>query len=213
MWTAHEQVQCQWREDNNNSNNNQPAITGIPAADAVRHSRASALAVAEFIVRVEVCTTATLRGGQLPGSIRPAGVTVKPIGTLQEHGEDDSVKFGLMTGSYQKNKSGGVLRKNVSDFSDEVNETTTAPSPAATGRCRHRRYAEQAATDALRLTATRITTTWTAVGLRKFGFTDGECSNWGNPQSEIYLESLRYFGGLSATAAFLRQTTAATSTA
>ena len=29
-------------------------------------------------------------------------------------------------------------------------------------------------------------------------FTDGNCSNWGNPLSEMYLESLRYYAGLDA---------------
>src|SRR5690606_10629567 len=34
-------------------------------------------------------------------------------------------------------------------------------------------------------------------------FEDGRCSNWGNPQAEIYLESLRYLAGAaSATEAF-----------
>src|SRR5690606_5306593 len=31
----------------------------------------------------------------------------------------------------------------------------------------------------------------------KSSFTNGECSNWGNPQAEIYLESLRYLSGLT----------------
>src|SRR5690606_38942397 len=33
-------------------------------------------------------------------------------------------------------------------------------------------------------------------------FGDGRCTNWGNPQSEIYLESLRYLAGLQPTAGF-----------
>src|SRR5690625_7534736 len=33
-------------------------------------------------------------------------------------------------------------------------------------------------------------------------FNDGRCLNWGNPQSEIYLESLRYLAGKTATAGF-----------
>jgi len=198
MWTAHEQLQCQWREDNNNSNNNQPAVTGIPASTQPPF-RASA-GSAEFIVRVEVCKNATLAEDNC--RIYPTNVgNSKPIGTLQEHGEDDSVKFGLMTGSYQKNKSGGVLRKNVSGFSDEVNETTdgtfTSPPPADSivdtlNKLRLTRYDY----------ATHQYNALDSCAFAKFGFTDGECSNWGNPQSEIYLESLRYFGGLSATTAF-----------
>ena len=46
------------------------------------------------------------------------------MGILQQFGDDGSALFGLMTGTYKKNKSGGVLRKNVSAFSDELNVTT-----------------------------------------------------------------------------------------
>ena len=196
MWTAHEQLQCQWNEDNDNSNNNQPLVTGIPADDEPPYEASTGSA--EFIVRVEVCKSSALAEENC--RVYPDGNS-KPIGTLQEHGEDGSVKFGLMTGSYQKNKSGGVLRKNVSDFSDEVDETTdgrfTSPPPSDSivdtlNKLRLTRYDY----------ASHEYNALDSCAFAKFGFTDGECSNWGNPQSEIYLESLRYFGGLSATAAF-----------
>ncbi|CAD7779302.1 hypothetical protein BLFGPEAP_02215 [Candidatus Methanoperedenaceae archaeon GB50] len=74
----------------------------------------------------------------------------KPIGLLQKFGEGDGTKvcsvsykscdtdsdcgdgegfcvdkaklyFGLITGSYTKNLSGGVLRKNIWVYSDEIN--------------------------------------------------------------------------------------------
>ena len=47
----------------------------------------------------------------------PNGV-YKPIGLLQRYGETDRMKFGLMTGSYTKNTSGGVLRKNIGSFTE-----------------------------------------------------------------------------------------------
>ena len=53
----------------------------------------------------------------------PAG-NYKPIGLLQYYGESGQLKFGMMTGSYKKNKSGGTLRKNISNISDEINKTT-----------------------------------------------------------------------------------------
>jgi type IV pilus assembly protein PilY1 len=196
MWTAHEQVQCQWSQENNNSNNNQPAITGIPAA--TNPPSRLATGSAEFIVRIEACKSVALAESNC--KVYPDG-NRKPIGALQEHGDDGEVKFGLMTGSYQKNKSGGVLRKNVSDFRDEVNEDsdgTFAAAPAGGGivdtinKLRLTRYA---------YSNTRYNDL-DSCGFGKFGFANGECSNWGNPQSEIYLESLRYFGGLGATGDF-----------
>jgi len=196
MWTAHEVVQCQWSQENNNSNNNQPLVTGIPAA--TNPPSRFATGSAEFTVRVEVCKSSALAEANC--KVYPDG-NRKPVGTLQEHGDDGSVKFGLMTGSYQKNKSGGVLRKNVSDFRDEVEETTngtfTSPPPADSivdtlNKLRLTRYDYN----------NRQYNSLDSCSFGKFGFNDGECSNWGNPQSELYLESLRYFGGLSATAAF-----------
>lgn len=197
MWTAHEVRQCSWSEENknNNTNNNNPAITEIGAATNPP-SRAST-GSAEFLVRVEVCNASFPEDNC---QFYPSG-NRKPIGVLQEHGEDGSVKFGLMTGSYQRNKSGGVLRKNVSDFRDEVAEDsdgTFSTAPAGGGivdtlnRLRLTRYDY----------STRQYNGLDSCGFGKFGFTDGECSNWGNPQSEIYLETLRYFGGLTATPAF-----------
>ena len=34
-------------------------------------------------------------------------------------------------------------------------------------------------------------------------FSDGSCSNWGNPLSEMYLEAVRYFAGLNVNANFV----------
>ena len=46
--------------------------------------------------------------------------TYKPTGILQKFGEPGKLNFGLMTGSYAKNTSGGVLRKAVGSFTDEI---------------------------------------------------------------------------------------------
>ncbi|MGB0361352.1 MAG: hypothetical protein ACPGEF_08100, partial [Endozoicomonas sp.] len=37
----------------------------------------------------------------------------KPVGLLQQYGESGAIWFGLVTGSYDKNISGGILRKNI----------------------------------------------------------------------------------------------------
>lgn len=51
----------------------------------------------------------------------------KPEGVLQQFGIENSpqYKFGLLSGSYQNNLSGGVLRKQVSALSDEINSNGT----------------------------------------------------------------------------------------
>ncbi len=35
-------------------------------------------------------------------------------------GENDAMKFGLLSGSYKRNTAGGVLRKNVGSITDEI---------------------------------------------------------------------------------------------
>jgi type IV pilus assembly protein PilY1 len=44
----------------------------------------------------------------------------KPVGLLQRHGESNSMYFGLLSGSYTKNTSGGVLRKKIGSITDEI---------------------------------------------------------------------------------------------
>jgi type IV pilus assembly protein PilY1 len=76
----------------------------------------------DYIVRVKVETDATcgLNCRQYGGESGP----YKPVGLLQKNGETDKMYFGLMTGSYAKNMSGGVLRKNVGSIKDEINLDT-----------------------------------------------------------------------------------------
>ncbi|MFZ5581020.1 MAG: pilus assembly protein [Pseudomonadota bacterium] len=145
-----------------------------------------------YTVRVEVCT-ATYHDDCKK---YPNGA-YKPIGLLHEYGENESMLFGLLSGSYNKNTSGGVLRKVVSSFANEVD--------AATGR-----FTSQAS----------IVKSFNALRIRDYnnGRTDqayrkgwvatrsmnlGEFVDWGNPVAEMMYESLRYFAGTkAATAAY-----------
>ena len=143
--------------------------------------------------------------GQVDGSGKPF---YKPIGLLQVYGDDGRINFGLMTGSYSKNTSGGVLRKNTGALSDEIDAATgvfkTAPPNGSIvgtlSRLRMYGYDYNVGTYigadgncTYQLTSSQLV--------------DNMCRTWGNPMSEIYAESLRYFAGATApTAAF--QTTA-----
>ncbi len=192
LWTAHEVNQCHWSEENNNSNSNNPAVTGISASSTPPSN--SATGSAEFTVRVKVCVSGLEEDNceEYPSGYK------KPTGLLHEYGEDGSIKFGLMTGSYQKNKSGGVLRKNITSFADEVRSADGIflfPTDSIVGTL-----------NKLRITrfdfGSNQYNTLDSCSFGKYGFDDGECSNWGNPQSELFYESLRYFAGKSATPDF-----------
>jgi type IV pilus assembly protein PilY1 len=200
LWAANERWQCRWSGEKAASNSNSSSDSGINAASSNPDKNTNGLG--DYNVRVKVCD------GNLIGTENcktyPDG-TIKPIGLLQTYGDDDKLRFGLMTGSFGKNKSGGVLRKNVSSITDEINVTTngTFKSAPTTGgiidtlnKLRIHGYRHD---DGTYFGASGSDNCiW---GLNTFS--DGNCSNWGNPQSEIFLESLRYLSNHSALPAYL----------
>lgn len=155
----------------------------------------------DYRVRVEVCKSATLINTRNSENCKryPDG-NYKPTGLLHEFGENDSMLFGLLSGSYTANKSGGVLRKNVGSFRDELNEddgTWTATGGIVK------------TLDAFRVGAyTRYTSnggTNYDCGLPAMArgpMADGTCRMWGNPVAEMMYETLRYFNGMSPTSLF-----------
>ena len=112
-----------------------------------------------------------------------------------------------MTGSYSKNKSGGVLRKNVGTTTDEINITTngtfiTPSASSTTGGIidalnRFRIYGYYHGDGAYTKTGKGDNCSFTLTS-----FADGQCSNWGNPVAEILSECYQYYGGNGKTTAF-----------
>ncbi len=168
--------------------------------------------VAELTVSIAVCAPGKLEDDCT--AYRPTNATTnyKPTGLLQKYGQADAlsrVQFGLMTGSYSKNKSGGVLRKNIGLLTGNTTASNNEIN-SATGQ-----FINQGTTDAgIINTLNRIRIAgwdYGGNGVHVNGcnspgiasFNDGQCVDWGNPLSEMYLESLRYFAGRSGpTSAF-----------
>ena len=146
----------------------------------------------DYRVRVKVCTETYSNGCK-----RYPNNSLKPIGLLHEYGENETMLFGLLTGSYNNNMSGGVLRKVVSSFKNEVDITTGQFTANAT---------IVKALDSLRIrdfengnTSNEYRGGWVTTR----SMTEGEFIDWGNPIGEMMYESLRYFAGKSsATSAF-----------
>lgn len=181
-----------------------------------------------FTVRVRVCANPSpeLRESfcsQYAGSGTPI---FKPAGLLQEYGESRKLRFGLISGSYNKPRSGGVLRKNIGNVTgngatpgvcaagDEIN--------LATGQfCNQTDGAEGIINTVSRFKLTQWSgSVWNDCSnwglLNRQGQTGGNgnlnnpgtggqaCSGWGNPISEMYAEALRYITGESnPTAAYI----------
>ncbi len=212
LWNANERWQCQWFEEQNNlqsgfggvrSNGNQSALSEIAASaenpSQTSHGLGTGSAKGEYIARVQACVSVALTGKEKCQQY-PSG-NYKPIGLLQVYGDDQRIHFGLMTGSYTKNISGGVLRKNAGSFADEVLVSTNGRFNTAVNgivktlnsmRIYGYNYGD----------GTYLGSSGDNCTFQLTDITEGSCTSWGNPMSEIYFEALRYFAGKTATPAY-----------
>jgi type IV pilus assembly protein PilY1 len=206
LWASNERWQCYFQEETTSpgrstslggtrSSGNRSGFSGLFAGGFEPTRAANGLGSIDYVARVQACVS-TLLGSERCKQY-PNG-NYKPIGLLQEYGDVSLIHFGLMTGSFNKNVSGGVLRKNVGPFTNEVNLTTdgTFVTPAGGGivntlnRLRIYGYNYD---DGTYLGGGGDNCSFQLVNI-----SEGSCRSWGNPISEIYYESLRYFAGTTA---------------
>lgn len=150
----------------------------------------------DLVVRVEVCTS-NYNAGCSRYTSASGAVSFKPTGLLHRFGGDGSMLFGLITGSYDQNTNGGVLRRQVASFATEfdpetgvfkVNKPggTVANSPIVStfDNLRIRDFNNTRTDNAYR----RGWVTTRAMNV-------GEFVDWGNPIGEIMFEAVRYLAG------------------
>ena len=189
-WAANERWQCTW-DDEHGSNSNGINSDPVKATDGLTTNGGP-----DYIVRVDACVSVALEGKEKCKSY-PSG-NLKPIGLLHSYGDTGKIKFGLLTGSYAKNISGGVVRKDISDFSNEINTATDGSLTNVTGIVK--------TIDMFRISRYNyndgIYNNTDTCPWAKSEFNEGNCSNWGNPASEMYLEAVRYFAGIGKNNSF-----------
>jgi type IV pilus assembly protein PilY1 len=224
LWGSNESLQCQWSEEKTNSqsgfadgflsNGNRSAFSGLGSA-AENPSKTTGV---ELTARVQVCVSGLIGAEnckQYPDNTI-ASNPYKPIGLLQKYGETGNIKFGLVTPTFDHNASGGVLRAalpdagtNDGDFiSNEISASTgvftgTAGIITNINALRIYGYKYESGNNygdgnGCGYQQTGITTgsgSGTLVG-------EGNCSSWGNPMAESYIETLRYLAGQSPNPAF-----------
>lgn len=232
-WGASEKWQCNWSEEQNNtqssfltkingtsvtgsSNGNRAALSGINASAENPVKAARALGTGEssgtFNARVQVCVPGLLGTENCK---QYGSSSYKPFGLLQKYGESGQMLFGLMTGTYDKNISGGVLRQNVVNFSQEVDPTNgtftyaaNSPVKGIVWNVNKLRPYGYSYSDGSYVNADSCNYQQTSIvpnngsSSQNQPANEGNCSTWGNPISEIYLESLRYFAGKTANSSF-----------
>jgi type IV pilus assembly protein PilY1 len=143
--------------------------------------------ITNYEVRVKVCDPSV--GLESNCKQYPDG-NYKPIGLLQRHGENQNMYFGLLTGSYAKNTSGGVLRKQVGDISDEIIGNTGQFGTSTNGIIQTINKLRIFGYDYVARSYNQ-NCGWITSG----PMTEGQCRDWGNPVAEMMYETLRYFAG------------------
>ena len=98
--------------------------------------------------------------------------------------------FGMISGTYEKNHSGGVLRKNLSTMLDEITTTTGIFNSSVHGIVNTFENLKLVGYDFSSYSYSS-NCGWYETG----PIPEGQCSNWGNPIAEMLYETLRYFAG------------------
>ena len=207
LWAGNERWQCTWdNEEGSNSNGNNAANSGINAHSS---DPGSSDKLGEYVARVQVCVSGLEESNC---KAYPTSAHQKPTGLLQRYGDDDTLYFGLFSGSYQKNKSGGVLIKNIGTMTDEINVTTDGTFTMVANTASDNGVATNRADGIINaMSLYRIVDYYykngtystsangrlnnNDCGWGNNSFNDGQCKNWGNPIAEIYLNALRYLAG------------------
>lgn len=194
LWSANERWQCYWSQQKTASNSNNSSVSGISAQSG--NPSSSAPGSGTYVVRAEVCGS-TLYGDESDTCYRYLGGNRKPIGLLQQYAE--RIQFGLMTGSYKKNISGSVLRKKIDDFTNEVNSAdgTFTNTPRIVSSLNKLRIYGYNYGD-----GTYLGSAGDNCDFQLTDIAEGSCTSWGNPISEMFLETLRYFSGASRTSTY-----------
>ena len=170
----------------------------------LRLSPGAVVGLSDYQVRVQSCpaSDATLR--ETSCKSYPNG-QFKPTGILHDYGETSRMYFGLITGTQFNNLEGGVLRRNMTSFGDEINTNSGQFNSGIDGIAN--------TISALRMIGggyaggqddnTTVGANWNwnlGTGACpapnvSAPLNNGDCRMWGNPLAEMMYESLRYYAG------------------
>lgn len=206
-WATTEVSQCRWDSEGPSRPQDTPN-TGSISPDQLN-------------VVVEVCgSNPALRESFCRPYVDGANTRYKPAGLLQRYGESGDIRFGLITGSYSKPRSGGQLRKNIGLLANVDNDATLSCETGDEINLLTGQFCNQSGgTEGIINTLNRFRTyRWNASSSRHedcntFNILNREeissgkilnnpgssssanrvCNSWGNPLSEIYAEAVRYF--------------------
>ncbi|MCC8988325.1 MAG: hypothetical protein LM523_11545 [Candidatus Contendobacter sp.] len=157
----------------------------------------------DYVVRVESCVTSD--EAECHGYPAESPTHYKPTGLLQQYGENDPERmaFGLISGSYAKNTSGGVLRKNIGPFAKASDANAEVDLDTGIFKTKNDELIPGIVStlSGLKILGFGDNYEYGSLGNKGCGWittkaiTEGECRMWGNPIGEMMYEALRYFAG------------------
>ena len=166
----------------------------------------------DLIARVQVCVPGLVGEERCQAFPADSDKNLKPYGIFQEFGLGNSsssiarAEFGLITGSYDQNLKSGILRKNIGDFSDEINPNTGVFCHSSNAGC-------SSTLEDGRKTAVGAIKTFDQWALFQRNFVEydksgvrlphemvnGQLTLWGNPMGGMLVQALNYYAGLPST--------------
>ena len=231
LWGSNEKRQCRWLSEDSNtqngfvdgfrSNGNRNAYSGLNSS-AENPANTSTTNSGEFIARVQVCVAGKMATENCKQYVNGSATSNKPVGLLQKYAETGNIKFGLVTPTFDHNASGGVLRAalpgpgvNEGDFiSNEIDPNTGIFLTGATNKGiisninALRIYGYNYNDGNANYGGSNNGCGYQQIGIGKTADTskaivaEGNCSSWGNPMAESYVETLRYLAGKQPNSAF-----------
>ena len=157
----------------------------------------------DYVVRVKSCVTTD--EAECLGYPAATPTHYKPTGLLQKYGENDPERmaFGLITGSYAKNTSGGVLRKNIGAFAKASDVKAEVDLDTGIFKTENDNLIPGiiSTLSGLKILGFGDNYEYGSLGDKGCGWittqaiTEGQCRMWGNPIGEMMYEALRYFAG------------------
>ncbi len=171
-----------------------------------RRAQAATSTLTNYNIRVEVCPPNSENLRESTCKVYGSGA-VKPTGILHDFGETNKMFFGLLSGSYAKNMSGGTLRSNISSFSKEVDRYTGQFCSSDSTYCTNTVNNPTPERNGIVATINKLRIYDFNYGSNQYGcawstssrpMTQADtCYMWGNPIGEMMYETLRYFSGAS----------------
>lgn len=147
----------------------------------------------------------------------------RPIGILQKYGESNKMLFGLMTGSFDQNTAGAVLRRDIDDLTPQNGGTSARYGHNVDYTSNNGNYNGANAAGIIvpmkdmeilagydKPSKSATTANWSCGYIDPTDLSKVKtCGEWGEPTGEMFYEALRYFlsNNRKATASFVTSQT------